>query len=113
MKTRLLAVTCFAVLVALLASAQTAPPGYEMATVVSIDKVSADARHPENANQYKIAMRMGDTIYNCHANGSPAVFIDWSPNKQFPAQLDNKVLHVKNKDGQIVDLNITGKKTAK
>jgi P pilus assembly chaperone PapD len=113
MKTRLLAVTCFVALAALIAYAQTTPPGFEMATVVSIDKVPADARHPENANQYKIAMRMGDTIYNCHANGSPAVFIDWSPNKQFPAQVNGKVLQVKNKDGQMVDLNITGKKAAK
>ena len=113
MKTGLLVVTCFVVLAALIASAQTAPAGFEMATVVSIDKVPADARHPENADRYRIAMRMGDTIYTCHANASPAVFIDWSPGKQFPAQLDGKVLHVKNKDGQMIDLNVTGRKTVK
>ena len=61
-----------------------------MATVVSIDKVPADAQHPENAGRYKIAMRMGDTVYSCHGSGGPAVFIDWSPGKQFPARLDAK-----------------------
>jgi hypothetical protein len=113
MKALVLALSCFVAMAVLLAPAQNTDAGFQMASVVSIDKVPADARHPENANQYKIAMRMGDTIYNCHANGSPSVFIDWSPNKQFPAQVNGKVLQVKNKDGQIVDLEITGKKTVK
>jgi len=84
-----------------------------MARVVSIDKVPADAQHPENADRYKISMRLGDTVYSCHASGSAAVFIDWSPGKEFPAQLNGKVLQVKNKDGQLVEMTVVGKKTPK
>ena len=98
---------------AMLAYAQSADEGYQMATVVSIDKFAADAQHPENADRYKISMRLGNTVYSCHANGGPAVFLDWSPGKQFPAKLDDKVLQVKSPNGQVVDLNIVGKKTPK
>ena len=66
-----------------------------MARVVSIDKVPADAQHPENADRYKISMRLGDTVYSCHASGPAAVFLDWSPGKEFPAQLNGKILQVK------------------
>ncbi len=104
---------CFVVVAAALVYAQSADDGYQMATVVSIDRVPADAQHPENADRYKISMRLGNTIYSCHANGSPAVFLGWSPNKEFPARLDGKVLHVKSPNGQVVDLNIVGKKTPK
>ena len=58
-------------------------------------------------------MRLGDTVYKCHASGSAAVFNDWTINKEFPARLSGKVLQVKNPDGQVVELNIVGKKSAK
>ena len=103
---------CLALLAAI-AHAQGAEDGFQTAQVVSIERVAADARHPENADQYKIAMGMGSTIYMGHASGSPAIFIDWSPNKEFPARLNGKVMQVKSPSGQMVDLNITGKKTAK
>ncbi len=104
---------CFITLAAMLAHAQGMDEGFQMATVVSIDRVPADAQHPENADRYKIAMRLGNTIYSCHANGGPAVFLGWSPGKEFPAKLNDKVLQVKSPNGQIVDLNIVGKKTPK
>ncbi len=113
MKKSLIALMCFVTVAAMLAYAQSADEGYQTATVVSIDRVAADAQHPENANRYKISMRLGNTIYSCKANGSPAVFLDWSPNKEFPARLDGKVLQVKSPNGQVVDLNIVGKKTSK
>lgn len=105
--------TCFVTLAAMLAYGQSADEGYQMATVVSIDKVPADAQHPENAERYKISMRLENTVYSCKANGSPAVFLDWSPGKQFPSRLNDKVLQVKSPNGQVVDLNIVGKKTPK
>ena len=113
MKTRLIALSCLLAMTTIVAAAQSVDDGIQMARVVSIDRVPADAQHPEKADQYKISMRIGDTIYSCHATGSPAIFIDWSPNKEFPAKLNDKVLQVKSPDGQIVDLNIVGKKTAK
>ena len=91
---------------------QNADGGFQTASVVSIDRVPADARHPENADQYKISMRMGNTIYMCHALGTPALFLGWSPGKEYPTQLDGKVMHVKGPNGP-VDLNIVGKKTPK
>ena len=113
MQKRLFALSCLLVIATIVVYSQTADDGFQPARVVSIDRVPADARHPENADQYKISMRLGDTVYNCHATGSPAVFIDWSPNKEFPAKLNGKVLQVKSPNGQLVDLNISGKKTAK
>ncbi len=113
MKRYLMALLCLITMAAMLAYAQSADEGYEMATVVSIEKFAANAQHPENADRYKISMRLGDTIYSCHGNGGPAVFLGWSPNKEFPARLDGKVLQVKSPNGQVVDLNIVGKKTPK
>ena len=112
MKTRLIALSCLLITATVVAIAQNADDGFQMATVVSIDRVSADARHPENADQYKISMRLGDIIYSCHATGSPAIFLHWSPNKEFPAKLIDKVLQVKGPNGQ-VDLNVVGKKAVK
>ena len=107
MKQTALALLCYVALCAMLAFAQTT------ATVVSIDKVASDARHPEKGDQYKIAMRMGNTVYMCHGSGPAANFLDWSPGKEFPARLNDKILQVTGPNGQVVDLNIVGKKTAK
>jgi len=113
MKKWSMALLCLVVMAAMLANAQSADEGYQMATVVSIVRVPADAQHPENADRYKISMRLGNTVYSCRANGSPAVFLDWSPGKQFPTMVEDKVLHVKGPNGQVADLNIFGKKTPK
>ena len=113
MKKCSVALLCLVTIAAMLAYAQSADEGFQPATVVSIDKFPADAQHPENADRYKISMRLGNTIYSCHANGNPAVFLGWSPGKEFPARLDGKVLQVKSPNGQVVDLNIVGKKTPK
>ena len=99
-------------LLATLAFAQAADEGFQPARVVSIDRVPADARHPEKGDQYKVSMRLGDMLYLCQASASPAVFLDWSPNKEFPAKLEGKTLLVNGPHGQ-VQLNVTGKKTAK
>jgi len=107
MKKIAFALLCCLAICTLLAYAQTT------ATVVSIDKQSADARHPEKGDQYKIAMRMGNTVYMCHGSGPAANFLDWSPGKEFPATLIDKVLQVTGPNGQVVDLNIVGKKTPK
>ena len=113
MKKLSMALSCLVAMAAMLAYAQSGDEGFQMATVVSIDKVPADARHPENADRYKISMRLGNTVYLCHGNGGPAVFLDWSPGKQFPARLNDKLLQVKSPNGQVVDLNIVGKKSPK
>jgi hypothetical protein len=112
MKARSIVLSFLLIMATLVAAAQTTDDGFQMAQVVSIDRVSADARHPENADQYKISMRLGDAIYTCHATGSPAIFLDWSPNKEFPAKLTGKVMQVKGPQG-LVDLNVVGKKTPK
>jgi hypothetical protein len=113
MKKCSMALLCLVAMGATLAYAQNADEGFQMATVVSIDKVAADAQHPENADSYRISMRLGNTVYSCHANGNPEVFLGWSPGKEFPARIDGRVLQVKSPNGQVVDLNIVGKKTAK
>lgn len=111
MKISLVAVVCLMVAAAL-AYGQAADEGFQPASVISIDKVPADAQHPERADQYKVAMRMGSTVYLCQSTAPPAAFLDWSPNKEFPTKLDGKMLLVNGPHGQ-VQLNITGKKTAK
>ena len=100
MKKYSMAVLCLVTMTAMLAYAQSADEGFQMATVSQSTECPADAQHPENADRYKISMRLGNTIYSCHANGSPAVFLGWSPNKEFPARLDgNKLLQVKSPNG--------------
>jgi hypothetical protein len=112
MKTRLVALACCVTMAAMLAYAQGADQGYQMARVVSFERVAADAQHPENSDNYKISMRIGNTIYNCRANGSAEMFLDWSPNKEFPAKLNDKTMQVKGPHGE-VEMTITGKKTVK
>jgi hypothetical protein len=89
--------------------------GFQTATVVAFERAANDAQHPEKADNYKISMRIGDIIYNCHANAPVTVFNDWTINKQFPARVspNGKIMEVKNFDGQMVELNITGKKKPK
>lgn len=113
MKTSLVALMCFITMAAMLACAQTADEGYQPARVVSIERIAADAQHMGDSDRYKISMRLGDVVYNCHATAPAAVFIDWSPGKEFPTKLNGKILSVKSPNGQIVDLNIVGKKTPK
>jgi len=89
--------------------------GFQPAKVVAFERVANDAQHPEKNDSYKISMRLGDTIYNCHANAPVTVFNDWTVNKEFPARVsgNGKILQVKNFDGQIIEMNIVGKKRPK
>jgi hypothetical protein len=112
MKKVLVVLTSFIILAAVLACAQS-EEGFQMARVIAFEKVAADVQHPEKADSYKISMRLGDTIYNCHANAPVAVFNDWTINREFPTRLTGKVLQVKNFNGQIVELNIVNKKKPK
>ncbi len=115
MRTRLVGLLCCIAMAAALAYAQGADEGYQMARVVSIERVAASEQHPENADRYKIAMRMGGMVYIGHASGPVATFMDWTEGKEFPAKLtpDSKVLLVKSPNGQIVELGIDKKRTAK
>ena len=113
MKTCLVVLLCCAALVAIPAAAQTSDDGFQMANVVAFEHVAANAQHPENADQYKISMRLNDLIYNCHANAPAATFIDWVAGKQFPAKVNGKTLLLKNPDGQIVEMTILNTKKPK
>lgn len=113
MKTFLVALSCCITLAAVLAYAQGADEGYEMARVASFERVAADAQHMADMDQYKISMRLGNVLYVCRASAPAAVFIDWTNGKEFPAKVNGKILLVKNPNGQIVELNIVGKKTPK
>jgi len=113
MRKRCMALAGFIALSTILSVSQSGDEGFQTATVVSIDKQAADARHPEKGDQYKISMRMGGVLYLCKASGSPSTFLDWSPNKEFPTREVGKVLEVKNHNGQIVELNISSKKLPK
>ncbi len=113
MKTCLVALFCCITMAAMLAHPQGMDEGYQMARVVSFEKVAANAQHMSDSDQYKISMRLADTVYICRATAPAGVFIDWSMGKEFPAKLNGKVLLVKNPNGQVVELNIVGKKTPK
>jgi len=116
MKTRLVVLSCCITMAAILVFAQGADEGYQTAKVVAFERLAADAQHMADADRYKISMRMADTVYACRGNAPASVFLDWTVGKEFPAKLsgkDGKVLQVKNPNGQIVELTVTGKKTAK
>ena len=114
MKLFIAALLCCCVMTAVFACAQGMDEGFQMARVAAFDHVAADAQHMENSDQYKISMRLGDTVYNCIGSGPASTFIDWSINKEFPAKLEsNKILLVKSSNGETVRLNIKNKKAAK
>jgi len=110
MKKCMVAILCCIAMTAMLAYAQSADDGFQTATVVSIEKLAADAQHMEKGDQYKISMSMGSALYVCKVSAPAATFMDWTSGKEFPAKEDGKVLLVKNKNGQIVELNIAKKK---
>jgi hypothetical protein len=101
------------VLITVAAFAVSAGEDFQTARVIAFEKVPLSAQHPENSDSYKMSMRIGDTIYNCKANAPVAVFNDWTSGKELPARVNGKVLEVKNFDGQIIELTITGKKKPK
>jgi len=107
------ALTCCITLAAVLAIAQDMDEGFQMARVVAFERVAANAQHMENSDQYKISMRLGDTVYACRASGPAANFLDWHEGKEFPAKLNGKVLLVKSPNGQVVELNVVGRKNPK
>jgi hypothetical protein len=113
MKAWLVAVSCCITMAATLACAQGTDEGYQTAKVVSYEKLASNAQHMADSGGYKISMRLGDTVYACRASGPASAFIDWATGKEFPAKVNAKVLLVKNPNGQVVELNIVGKKTAK
>jgi len=112
MKLILIVLSCLVLIAAAFAQSDE---GFQSAKVVAFERVAADVQHPEKADSYKISMRLGDTIYNCHANAPVTVFNDWSVNKEFPARLaaNGKILQVKNTDGQVIEMNVVGKKRPK
>ena len=116
MKTCLIALSCCITMAAMLAYAQSADEGYQMARVVAFERVAANAQHMAGLDDYKISMRLGSIVYGCRTSGPAATFIDWTNGKEFPAKLNvpnGKVLLVKNPDGQILELNILNRKTPK
>ena len=107
MKKRSAVVLCYLALIAGLAYAQGGDEGYQPAQVVSFEKVPASEQHPENADHYKVAMRLGGVVYLCSTSGPITTFMGWSPGKEFPAKLaDKKTMLVKSPNGQVVQLNI-------
>ncbi|MFZ0286567.1 MAG: hypothetical protein WAL32_15165 [Terriglobales bacterium] len=110
MKTRVAAMLCCVTMAAMFAYAQSPDEGYQTATVVSIEKLAADAQHMEKGDQFKISMNMGGVLYLCKVSAPAALFMDWTRGKEFPAKENDKLLLVKNRNGQIVELNITKKK---
>ena len=112
MKLILIVLSCLVLIAAAFAQSDE---GFQSAKVVAFERVAADVQHPEKADSYKISMRLGDTIYNCHANAPVTVSNDWSVNKEFPARLaaNGKILQVKNTDGQVIEMNVVGKKRPK
>jgi hypothetical protein len=110
MKRRAITILGCVTLAAVFAFAQSGDEGYQTATVVSIEKLAADAQHMEKGDQFKISMSMGGVLYMCKVSAPAAQFMDWTRGKEFPARENDKVLLVKNKNGQIVELNIAKKK---
>jgi len=111
MKTWVIAILCCIITAGVFAYAQSADDGYQMATVVSIEKLANDAQHMEKGDQFKISMSMGSAIYLCKVSAPAATFMEWTPGKEFPARENGKVLLVKNKNGRMVELNINKKKS--
>ena len=112
MKKHMVVISCIT-MAAMLAYAQGSDEGYQTATVASIEKLANDGKHTGDLDRYKLSMRMGDSVYICRASVPAATFMEWVVGKEFPAKENGKVLLVKNRDGKVVELEITGKKKPK
>ena len=112
MKKLIIAVWCCITIAAMLAHAQSGDEGYQTARVVSIEKLAYDGKVAD-VDRFKISMRMSDVVYNCRSTAPAATFMEWTVGKEFPAKENGKTLQVKNRDGKVVDLEITGKKKPK
>ena len=110
MKIWVVAVLCCITMAGMLSYAQSADEGFQTATVVSIEKLAADAQHMEKGDQFKISMSLGGALYLCKVSAPSATFMEWTSGKEFPARENGKILEVKNKNGQMVELNIAKKK---
>ncbi len=106
MKIRLTVLSCCIALAGVLAYAQGGDEGFQMARVVSIEKMAENAQHMSDEINYKISMRLNGALYECRASAPAATFIDWSPGKEFPVRVDGKILSAKNPNGQLVQMNI-------
>ena len=111
MKKCLVVFLCCITMAAMLAYAQGGDEGFQMAKVVAFERQAAKTQHMETSDDYKISMRLGDTVYACKASAPVTVFNDWTTGKEFPTRVNGKVLQVKNTDGQIIEMKIVGKKT--
>ncbi len=115
MKTRFVVLACCITMATTLAYAQM-DEGYQMARITQFEKLASDAQHMTDTDQYKISMRLGGTVYYCRANESAATMSGWSMGKEFPAKLGDpkgKTLLVKSPSGQIVQMDVVGKKAPK
>jgi hypothetical protein len=112
MKRALVVLGCFAFAAVLLGAQDD---GFQTAKVIAFEKVANSVQHPENADSYKMSMRIGDTVYNCKGNGPVAMFNDWTTGKEVPAKVNAsaKTIQVKNFDGQMIELKIAGTKKSK
>lgn len=113
MHRQLVAVVFCLTLAATLALSQNADTGFQPARIVAFERLAASAQHPENSDRYKMAMRLGDTLYMCEASGPIKEFMDWTINKELPAKVEGKAMQVKNFNGQMLELRIVGKKKPK
>jgi hypothetical protein len=113
MRIRQIALLCCLALIATLIYAQNADSGFQMARVVSFEKLVASEQHPENSDHYKMTMRLADVLYFCQASGPIKTFMDWTINKELPARVDGKLMQVKNFDGQLIELRIDKAKKPK
>jgi len=104
--------TSLALLFTLAATFAFAQDGFTPAKVAAIERAANSEQHAEKADNYKISMRLGDTIYNCVVNAPVQTFMDWTTTKSFPAKLsaDGKTLSVKVTSGEIIDMKVKGKK---
>jgi hypothetical protein len=113
MKIRLVAVACCMAIASIFACTVSADDGFQMARVVSFEKLAASVQHPENSDRYQMSMRLGDTLYLCQASGPAKTFMDWTINKELPSRVNGKVMQVKNFDGQVIELKIDKTKKPK
>src|SRR4051812_28848138 len=111
MKVRLVAMACCIAIMGAFAYAQG--DGFQMARVVSFEKLAASVQHPENSDRYKMSLRLGDTLYLCQARGPVKTFMDWTINKELPAKVNEKTMQVKNFDGELIELKIDKTKRPK
>ena len=103
MKRRVIALSCCIAMAAVLAFAQGAEEGYQMARVVAFEGWRQKRAAYGKFGTVQDSMRLGDSGSTIAAPAPRLRFLTWTAGKEFPIKVNGKVLLVKYRWPEVVE----------